>query len=50
MNKGIAVYINGIEYWFEDYEDLMELLDMNCNDCTSGSAIQNGVIFDEDLK
>ena len=43
--NGITIYINGIGYWFEDVDRLIELLDMNCNDAASGNLL-NGVKFD----
>lgn len=45
MEKGITVYLNGIGYWFEDYEVLAELLDFNCNDTVHGEG--NHIEYDD---
>lgn len=46
MNKGITIFINGIGYYFDNYDSLIELLDMNCNDATEIKGIENSVVFD----
>lgn len=30
---GVTVHMNGTWYYFEDVEDLEEVLNLNCNDC-----------------
>ena len=45
--NGITIYINGIGYWFEDSDRLVELLDMNCNNAASHNVIENGVVYDD---
>ena len=46
MNKGITIFINCIGYYFDDYDRLIELLDMNCNDAAEIKGIENAVVFD----
>lgn len=34
---GVTVYMNGTWYYFEDVEDLEEVLNLNCDDCGCGT-------------
>lgn len=44
---GITVYINGIGYWFENADDLIELLDAKCNDVTQTKTKDMIVEYDD---
>ena len=47
MNKGVTVFLNGIGYHFDDFEELVEVLFMNCDNNVTG-YMQDAVVFDED--
>ena len=46
IKKGVTIFINRIGYYFEDTEELIELLDINCNDAIEMKCDVNSVIFD----
>lgn len=48
MEKGVAVYLNGIGYYFSDYEILADLLDMNCDKNVNDGQVQDGVVYEDD--
>lgn len=50
MSTGVTIYINGIGYWFEECEELVQLLDMNCNDAEQSDRIQDSIIYDDEYK
>lgn len=51
MEEGITIIINGIAYYFEDGDKLIDLLDERCNDayeCRCSS--EKGVYFGYGIK
>ena len=47
MNTGVTIYFNGIGYYFEDYEELSDLLDMECDTIVPSNGTDNEIVFDE---
>lgn len=45
---GVAVYINGKWYYFENTIDLVELLDSNCDDAGYSNGTYNIIEFDKE--
>lgn len=45
--NGITVYLNGKWYWFESAEDLVEILDSNCNDAGYADGMDCVIEYDD---
>lgn len=44
--SGVTVYFNGMGYWFEDAQQLMNWLDYNCDMIKKGRIV-DGIEFDD---